>query len=294
MLLLMANEAEPFFFIQLADPQFGMFASFSGMADEAIADYARRGMRIRREPAFEGLDRERALFERAIAEVNRLRPAFVVVCGDMIHDCGSDEQAREVLRIADKLDREIALYWIPGNHDVCPDAVAPTDKYLAWYRSHFGPDRHAFQHAGASFIAIDSCVLDHPEHLPGEPEAQLAFLEAELEAARASGSEQIVVLAHHPLFLESPDEADSYWTVAPERRRPVLRLLREYGASTFLAGHMHRNHYASDGRLQVVASGPVGYPLGDDPSGYRIVRVHGERLDHDYYAFGHGPDTVEL
>jgi hypothetical protein len=32
----------------------------------------------------------------------------------------------------------------------------------------------------------------------------------------------------------------------------------------------------------MVTSGPVGYPLGDDPSGLRIVDVGEERVLHEY------------
>jgi predicted phosphodiesterase len=74
----------------------------------------------------------------------------------------------------------------------------------------------------------------------------------------------------------------------------LLGLLRSAGAKAVFAGHWHRNNYSSYGDMQVVASGPVGYPLGDDPSGYRIVKIHADRVDHDYYAFGTGPNKVEL
>ena len=34
----------------------------------------------------------------------------------------------------------------------------------------------------------------------------------------------------------------------------------------------------------MVTSAAVGYPLGDDPSGFRTVRVYGDRIEHDYHA----------
>ncbi len=79
-----------------------------------------------------------------------------------------------------------------------------------------------------------------------------------------------------------------------ERREPLLRLLRGADAKAVFAGHWHRNNYSYYGDMQVVVSGPVGYPLSDDPSGYRIVKVYPDRIEHDYYAFGNGPDSVIL
>jgi hypothetical protein len=37
-----------------------------------------------------------------------------------------------------------------------------------------------------------------------------------------------------------------------------------------------------------VVTGPVGYPLGTDPSGLRVVDVDGECLQHRYVALGDG------
>ena len=63
----------PFHFIVMADPQFGM---------------------ITRNESF---DAETALFESAITHANRLRPRFVVVCGDMINLPGDAAQTAELL-----------------------------------------------------------------------------------------------------------------------------------------------------------------------------------------------------
>ncbi len=285
---------QPFHFMQLADMQFGMFAHFSGMSDEEIADRRARGINVTKAPKIEGFADETRLFMDAISEANRLRPAFVVVCGDMIQHAGSAEETAEVLRIAGLLHDGIPIYWVAGNHDIASDTFAPTPEDVAMYRAAFGADYYAFQHGGASFIVLDTVVMDHPEHVPGEWEAQLSFLERELRAARDRGSEQVIVFCHHPLFLARPDEDNNYWNVPPERRDTVLELLTGHGVSAVFAGHWHRNNYATGAGLQMVASGPVGYPLGDDPSGYRIIRLSSDAVEHDYYAFGQGPLSVHL
>src|ERR1051326_8001394 len=84
----------PFFFLQFTDPQFGMFT-----ADQDFAQ-------------------ETANFEFAIATANRLRPAFVVVTGDLINKAADAAQIAEYHRIAAKPDRSITLYNVAGNHDV--------------------------------------------------------------------------------------------------------------------------------------------------------------------------------
>ena len=59
-----------YFFIQLSDPQFGMFASFSGLDDAAIEDFRRKGLHVRPAPRTTGFAEETALYEAAIAAVN--------------------------------------------------------------------------------------------------------------------------------------------------------------------------------------------------------------------------------
>jgi 3',5'-cyclic AMP phosphodiesterase CpdA len=278
----------PFNFIQLADPQFGMSASLSSRSDAEIADMASRGLRVRRAAPFEGFGPETAAFEEAMAEANRLKPQFVVVCGDMVNDPDSSDERTEVLRIAGQLDPSIPIYWVAGNHDVGADTVVPTPASIKAYRDVWGDDYFSFQGGDASFIVLNTSTMDHPEQVPGEQESQMRFLEVELKAANRRESSQIIVFTHYPFFLESPEEDDGYFTVAKEHRLPVIELFRKYGVSAVFAGHWHRNNYAEYNGMLMVATGPVGFPLGDDPSGYRIVEVHNDGLSHEYHELANG------
>ena len=65
----------PWFFIQLTDPQFGMFENNAGF------------------------EKETALYEKAVASINQLNPDFVVITGDFVNDSKSAEQINEFKRI---------------------------------------------------------------------------------------------------------------------------------------------------------------------------------------------------
>ena len=286
-------------FIQLADPQFGLFARLSGLSEEQIAAFRARGLNAQPALKFTGLADEIRLFSAAISTANVIRPAFVVVCGDIVDQWDDDAQAEEALRIGALLDDGIDLHWVPGNHDVGADArhEVPTDESLARYRSRFGPDNYAFQHGDASFIVLNTAITQHPEEVPGELETQMAFLESELRAARLSQSSHIILFTHHPFFLENQDEdkpEEAHLTIPIERRRPVLELLGEYGVDAVFAGHWHRNNYARDGDFLMVTSAAVGYPLGYDPSGFRIVKVFQDRIEHEYFGFDDMPEAVDM
>lgn len=76
-----------FHFAQLADPQFGMFASVSRYSDEDIESRRAFGLNIRKaEREIDGFADETRLYTAAIEAVNRLAPDFAVVCGDMVDD----------------------------------------------------------------------------------------------------------------------------------------------------------------------------------------------------------------
>ena len=127
-------------------------------------------------------------------------------------------------------------------------------------------------------------VAYDPRHVPEEWERQVDFLRDALREGRQRDSDHVVVFTHHPLFLREHDEDDSIFVVPQVRRRVLLDLLTSYGAAAVFSGHYHKNSYGSYRGLQMVTTGAVGYPLGDDPSGFRVVRVDGDRIEHEYHA----------
>jgi hypothetical protein len=64
------------FFVQLSDPQFGMYSKNRDFVQET------------------------ANFEFVIANINRLHPAFVIVSGDLVNRAGDAAQIEEYLRVA--------------------------------------------------------------------------------------------------------------------------------------------------------------------------------------------------
>jgi len=255
------------FFVQMSDPQFGMYSNNADFSQES------------------------ANFEFAIANVNRLRPAFVVVTGDLTNRAGDAAQAAEYLRIAAKLDRSIPLHNVPGNHDV---ENAPTPASLAAYRVKFGPDYYVFRQADFTGIVLNSSLMQHPEKAPGEAAQQEAWLLSQLEKIRSEGARHVAVFQHIPFFLERVDEPDQYFNIPMETRKKYLDLLVKYGVHNVFAGHYHRNASGQTDSLRMVTTGPVGKPLGPDPSGIRVVIVRESAMESQYYGLGNIPNQVDL
>jgi len=259
--------AEPFFFIQLTDPQFGMFTDNRDFTQETVN------------------------FEFAVATVNRLRPAFVVITGDLVNLPGDEAQIAEYLRIVGKIDPGIPVFNVAGNHDI---ENVPTSDTIAAYRKHFGADYYAFRHDGFVGIVLNSITIHSPQQTTNELSTQECWLRGELERARNEEAQQIVVFQHHPWFLKSADEPDEYFNIPGERRAVYLSLFREFGVKHLFSGHYHRNAIARDGEIEAVTTGPVGKPMGKDASGLRIVIVRGDQLEHRYYHFGEVPHQIDL
>lgn len=256
-----------FIFVQICDTQFG-FAN--------------------KDLTFEA---ETAHFEQAAAAINRLKPAFVVACGDLVNRPGDAAQIAEFKRISSQIDRAIPVYNAPGNHDV---ENSPTASSVEKYRSVFGKDFYMFEHGDFRGIVLNSVLIHTPVNamdLLGEQEKWVAGALAE---AQKGGPRTVCVFQHHPLFLKDPNEPTQYFNIPQQRRRQYLDMFKGAGVKAVFAGHFHRNSLGRDEGLEMVTSGAVGKSLGADPEGLRVVRVGaGGILEHRYYALGAVPERID-
>jgi 3',5'-cyclic AMP phosphodiesterase CpdA len=245
-------------FIQMTDPQFGMYTENKGFAHET------------------------ANFEFAIATANRLKPAFVVVTGDLVNAAGDAAQIAEFKRVAGGLDPSIRLFLMPGNHDVGNE---PTKESLAKYREQFGPDYYTFRVGDITGIVLDSSLEKDPHNVPEEAAKMEAWLRGELVKAQ----QHAIVFQHIPFFLKDANEEDRYENIPRETRQRYLKLLHEYGVKQVFAGHYHLTSEARDGDLEMITTGPVGKPVPPARSGLRIVTVSPAGVIHKYHDFGDLP-----
>ncbi len=263
----LAGQEKPYYFMMITDVQLGMYG--------ADKDFVR----------------ETANYEFAVATVNRLKPSFVIILGDLVNKAGDAEQIREFKRISAKIDPSITVYNLPGNHDV---ARQPTPESLEAYRKNFGPDYYSFKAGPVYGIVLNSTLIHSPQKAQDEYEKQLLWLKRELETAKASGAGQVIVFQHHPYFEKDAQEPDGVWNLPLERRQLFLSLLHQYGVRYVFAGHIHKNSMAKDGDLEMTATGPMSMPFGDDGSGLRLAEVTAAGVRTAYYDLGRLPDRLKL
>ncbi len=260
-------QEQPFHFVILTDTQMGMYAN--------DRDFVR----------------ETANYEFAAAGVNRLKPAFVIVLGDLVNKAGDAEQIAEFQRITKKIDPAIPVYLLPGNHDVGHE---PTPESVEAYRKVFGRDYYSFRAGPLYGIVLNSTVIHTPRKAESVYREQLDWLKAELEEAKESGAKHVIVFQHHPYFIAEAQEPDQYMNISTERRKPVLELLHQYNVRYVFAGHVHKSSTGKSGDLEMTVTGPVSMPFGDEGSGIRLVEVTSDGVKHRYYEFGRMPDRLAI
>jgi 3',5'-cyclic AMP phosphodiesterase CpdA len=261
-----AEPQQPWFFAVLADPQFGMYSKDQNFAHET------------------------ANFEFVVANLNRLHPRFVIICGDLVNRTGDPAEIAEYKRILKKLDPSIPVYNVAGNHDV---GNVPTPGTIDAFRIAFGPDYYTFSQGDLFGIVLDSNLIRSPE---GEPEAatqQKQWLDKVLASAKSNPNQQIVVFQHIPYFTKDPNEAEGYFNIPQPARQKYLDLLEKAGVNYVFAGHYHRNAGGVDGPLTEVVTGAVGMPLGGSFSGFRLVTVDGKNFDSTWFCFGGIPNQFD-
>jgi 3',5'-cyclic AMP phosphodiesterase CpdA len=257
-----ANTNEPWFFIQITDPQFGMFENNNGFEKETF------------------------LYEKAVEKINILKPDFVVITGDFVNNPNSLEQILEFKRITALIDPKIPVYFSPGNHDI---GQTPDEKSLQKYHDNYGSDRFSFQHKGSSFIGFNTSYIK--ARLAEQEQEQYDWLVNEIEESRAS--QHIILFCHYPFFNKTFDEPTAYSNIDVEYRKKYLDLFSAGNVEAVFSGHYHNNSFSVYGNTRMVTTSALGKPLGSAPSGMRIVRVYSDRIDHDYFGLEEMPDSVK-
>jgi 3',5'-cyclic AMP phosphodiesterase CpdA len=261
-----AESQQPWFFAVLADPQLGMYAKDQNFAQET------------------------ANFEFAIANLNRLHPRFVVICGDLVNRTGDATEIAEYKRILQKLDPSMPVYSVAGNHDV---GNVPTPATLDGFHAAIGKDYYTFSAGEMLGIVLDSNLIRSPEGDPEAAKQQQAWLEKTLETAKSASNQQIVVFQHIPYFVQNPGEAESYFNIPLPTRRKYLDMLEKAGVRYVFAGHTHKSASGTDGPLTEIITGALGMPLGQSLSGFRIVTVEGQKFDSTWFCFGGIPNQID-
>lgn len=256
-------QSDAFYFIQMTDPQFGMIERNKGFSEETKS------------------------MEKAVAAINKLDPAFVVVTGDLVNDGRDQQQMKEYKRISAQIKKTIPVYVTPGNHDVGQQA---DDESLANYRNEYGYDCFSFQIKNCCFVGLNTPVISAGRTT--QEGSQFIWLEKILENSQRCNHR--ILFGHHPIFVEAFNEPDKYENFPMLRRMVYLDLFDKYRVGYMFAGHLHYNSQGTHNQFQVIGTSAVGMPIGTDKLGIRIVKVYPDKVLSAYYDLDHIPSHIDL
>ena len=271
-------------------------------------------------------DGKPVFFERAIEQINLIRPDFVVMLGDFIRaqDAPGDYQY-EFERFFGELARlEVPTFMVPGNHDLYVNEV---DGLRVW-QENIGPPWYSFDVGAFHFTCADTCDWPYPDRIvmeklglfvyprkwqgqildakdekdPSTYTGQLAWMRDDLSAHQRSPL-RLVLLHHDPYRPGGEGMAFDNERFAllfslggrGEGRYALQELAKRYRVNMVLSGHIHSDYvgrapWASGDGETVYANQTCTYydegGMSDKYPGYRLLKVEGGRVTGFTYLDG--------
>lgn len=262
----------PFYFIQGADPQFGLMKSWAiGESDFGGDEW----------------EEEIRLTEEAVEAINKMcpKPKFFALCGDLVHSMPGIEwkeaQERDLKAVLQKADPDIPLVFVSGNHDI---GNTPTPETLQSFCNNWGDDYFSFWVGGIFFMVLNTQLFFDASKCPEQKENQDRWLAEQLALAKQRPCQRVIVFQHIPLFLQNPDEDNNYFNLEKSLRQELLEMFHEAGVKAVFSGHYHRNSGGTYKDLDMVVTSAIGCQLGEDQHGLRVVVVTEDKIVHRYYS----------
>jgi Icc protein len=170
-----------------------------------------------------------AYLNAAVAHLNRTRPDFVWVTGDLT-ESGRPAQYANLRSILDRLDAPYAV--MPGNHDERAELKAAFADHPYW-PAGYETLHYAIEGLPLRLIALDSLI---PGEGGGRLEGQqLDWLQQRLGEAP---DRPTVIAIHHPPFISGLAEMDAINLAGSETLGAIIA--RHAQVERILCGHLHR------------------------------------------------------
>ena len=99
---------------------------------------------------------------------------------------------------------------------------------------------------------------------------------------------------HHPPFIDKKDilklgsdrihgKDISYWMFEEKIYTEFFDLFKNHKVEIIFTGHLHINLETKFNDTKIISTSALGVPLGDDPSGYRIIDFRNNDLTYKFF-----------
>ena len=244
-------------------------------------------------------------FRAAIAEVNALKPDFVITGGDLVFDAlgVSYERADSLYNIYTEESKafNMSVYNTMGNHEVFgiyeKSGVDPShpDYRYGMFRSRIGENYYSFDHGDWHFMILNSVQETENRHYYGKiDEEQMEWIKKDL--ADVDSKTPIVISTHIPFItvytqILYNDYAPNYHGLVVENAREVLDLFTGYNLKIVLQGHLHYLEDIDVYGTHFITGGAVsGHwwlgPYENIEEGFLMIHVNGDDFCWEYVDYG--------
>ena len=160
---------------------------------------------------------------RLRAIVDSVKPAFVIITGDLVRDAlrvGEAEATGYYELFRSERDQFSAPVWlVPGNHENFGierhlSLVSPAHPLYArgMYHHYFGPDYYSFTFGGVHFVGLNTVDIDDLWYYGHVDSTQVEWLSRDLAAVPANVP---VVTFNHIPFFTSVETVNGYMDTPP-------------------------------------------------------------------------------
>lgn len=246
-------------------------------------------------------------FHKAIDEINKLKPEFVITGGDLIFDAlgVGYERADSLFNIYTAMTKKIKspVYNTIGNHDV-----------FGWYEkskvdrnhSQFGKKLYENKlgktYYSVAYKGIKIFILDSIEEVPEKGKyfgfinnEQIQWLKDEL--SNTDTTTLLIISTHIPLIttlsqIRGGSMIANERGLVVENSKEVLDLFKRHNLRLVLQGHLHYYEELNImNKIKFITGGAVSgrWWNGDNQGlqeGFVKIRIKGNEIYSEYYDFG--------
>lgn len=203
----------------------------------------------------------RPTYQRLLAVLNSVNPAFVINGGDLVPS-GRESEYTEFL--ADSAVLRMPYYTLLGNHDI-PNGGR------AYYNRNLAPNYYDFVWGNARFILTDNAE-------GGMDEAQLAWLEKLLTNRT---TKHVFLIMHKPPFDPRPSRSHTMDSAAQADK--IMTWAAQYRVTAAFASHIHMFWQGEKQGVPWYITGGAGAPLAAKKEAggfnhYVLVKIDGDNV----------------
>ena len=221
-------------------------------------------------------------FDRIAKQVNKLKPDFAIMGGDMIYTAKNvnEKKAKVLFDFMDiKFQQfKMPLYYTMGNHEIV-GVLAESGMEIShplWgnvmYEKLYGKRYQSFTKSGWKFFLLDGIKIREKErdYTSGVDSMQIEWLKNEL--IQMDNSMPIVVVIHTPL-INPKAIRNSQFQVLSAKSEAVLNLFNDYNLKMVLQGHNHVYMNLLINGVHYISGGSTKYDTNPGNDGFLFVKI---------------------